>query len=46
MCLISDDFKPAYLFNEMLGHLVPDIVLVYELQKHGARRKGAVFNFD
>jgi hypothetical protein len=42
---ISDYFKPAYLFNhdEMLGHLVDDSFLVYELQKQRASWKGAVF---
>jgi hypothetical protein len=35
-------FKPAYLFNEMLGHLVNDRFLVYELKKHRAHGKGAV----
>jgi hypothetical protein len=44
MWTIGNYFKPAYLFNEMLGHLVDDRFLVYELQKHRARWKCAVLN--
>jgi ribosomal protein S19 len=39
---VDNYFKPVYLFNEMLGHLVGDSFLVYELQKHRACWKGAV----
>jgi hypothetical protein len=46
MWTIGNDFKPAYLLNEMLVHLVDDSFLVYELCKHRAHWKGDVFNFD
>jgi hypothetical protein len=42
---IGNYFKPAYLFNDMLGHLVKGSFLVYELQKHRARWKDAVSIF-
>jgi hypothetical protein len=46
MWTFDDYFKPAHLFNEMLGHLVDGRFLVYELEKHRARWKGAVLTFD